>query len=129
MAEDDQRESDEQRDREVEDLARALADRIRAMPNRHEMTDYAVSLLKESGEDADQAELAHDRVEHAARGDPFNPIAFGIPLFVIGAVLAATGLLTGIGILVIGIAILMVIYGFVISVFSRRRPSAEPKSK
>ena len=47
-------------DRSVEEAARALAERLRAMPNRQEMTDYAVSLLRESNEEADQAELAHE---------------------------------------------------------------------
>jgi hypothetical protein len=116
----DDRDSEEQ-DRDVEELARALAERIRAMPNRHEMTDYAVSLLKESSEDTDQAELARDTKEMVRRSDPFNPIAFGIPLFVIGAVLAMTGLLTGIGMLVIAIAIVMVLYGLVVSLLFRRR--------
>lgn len=106
-------------DRGVEDLARALAERLRAMPNRQEMTDYAVSLLRESNEDAAQADLARESAERARRGDPFNPIAFGIPLFVIGAVLMATGILAGPGLGVMGIAVLMVAYGIVVSVFSR----------
>lgn len=90
------------------------------MPNRQEMTDYAVSLLRESNEEADQADLARDSKAKAERGDPFNPIAFGIPLFVIGAVLMATGILAGPGIGVMGIAVLMVLYGLVVSFFSRR---------
>ena len=89
------------------------------MPNRQEMTDYAVSLLRESNEDAAQADLARESAERARRGDPFNPIAFGIPLFVIGAVLMATGILAGPGLGVMGIAVLMVAYGIVVSVFSR----------
>lgn len=108
-------------DRTVEEAARALAERLRAMPNRQEMTDYAVSLLRESNEEADQAELARESKAKAERGDPFNPIAFGIPLFVIGAVLMATGILAGPGIGVMGIAALMVLYGIVVSVFSRGR--------
>jgi len=106
-------------DRSVEEMARTLADRLRAMPNRQEMTDYAVSLLRESNEDADQAELARESKAKAQRGDPFNPIAFGIPLFVIGAVLMATGILAGPGLGVMGIAVLMVVYGIVVSLFSR----------
>ncbi|HTR61054.1 MAG TPA: hypothetical protein VMH37_05075 [Candidatus Binataceae bacterium] len=106
-------------DRTVEEAARALAERLRAMSNRQEMTDYAVSLLRESNEEADQAELARESKAKAERGDPFNPIAFGIPLFVIGAVLMATGILAGPGIGVMGIAALMVLYGIVVSVFSR----------
>ena len=111
-------------DQTIEEIARTLADRLRAMPNRQEMTDYAVSLLRESNEEADQAELARDTKAKNARGDPFNPIAFGIPLFVIGAVLLATGILAGPGIGVMAIAVLMVLYGIVVSVFSRGRNSA-----
>lgn len=116
----DDRETQEQaNDRNVEDLARQLADRLRDMPNRQEMTDYAVSLLRESNEEADQADLARDTKARVARGDPFNPIAFGIPLFVIGAVLMATGILAGPGMGVMGIGVLMVLYGIGAAMFSR----------
>lgn len=108
-------------DERVEELAKELADRLRAMPNRQELTDYAVSLLKESNEDAGTAEQAAAMVERAARNDPFNPIAFAIPLFVIGAILCATGILAGVGLGVIGIAIVMVLWGLVVSFFSRSR--------
>lgn len=108
---------DEQR---VEELAKELAERLRTMPNRSELTDYAISLLRESAEDAQQAEQARQGVETAAKGDPFNPIAFAIPLFVIGAVLCATGILIGPGLGIIGIALLMGIYGLGLALFSRR---------
>ncbi|MFZ1890551.1 MAG: hypothetical protein WAU33_21190 [Candidatus Binataceae bacterium] len=106
-------------DRAVEDLARELSERLRAMPNRQEMTDYAVSLLKDSNEEADQADLARDSRIKAGRGDPFNPIAFAIPLLVVGLVLMATGLLTGMGILVVAIAVVMFAYGLIVPFFSR----------
>jgi hypothetical protein len=112
-------------DERVEELARELADRLRAMPNRQELTDYAVSLLKESNEEAGQAEQARSSVDAAAKNDPFNPIAFAIPLFVIGAVLCATGILAGPGLGVIGIAVLMFLYGLVMSFFSRGTPKRE----
>ena len=115
-------ESDSQADEDrVEELARELAERLRAMPNRQELTDYAVSLLKESNEDAGASEQAAAMVERAARNDPFNPIAFAIPLLVIGAVLCATGILAGIGLGVIGIAVLMVLWGLIVAFFSRVR--------
>lgn len=118
-------ESDSQADEErVEELARELAERLRAMPNRQELTDYAVSLLKESNEEAGASEQAAAMVERAARNDPFNPIAFAIPLLVIGAVLCATGILAGIGLGVIGIALLMVLWGLIVAFFSRVRRSA-----
>lgn len=107
-------------DESVEQLARELAERLRAMPNRQELTDYAVSLLKESNEDAGQAEQARAMLDRAKRNDPFNPIAFGIPLFVIGAVLCATGILAGPGLGIIAIAIAMVGWGLLVSFFSGR---------
>ena len=118
---DSEAQADEDR---VEELARELAERLRAMPNRQELTDYAVSLLKESNEDAGASEQAAAMVERAARNDPFNPIAFAIPLLVIGAVLCATGILAGIGLGVIGIAVLMVLWGLIVSFFSRFRRDA-----
>ena len=103
MAESNKPDSDSQEnDERVEQLAKELAERLRAMPNRQELTDYAVSLLKESNEDAGTAEQAAAMVERAARNDPFNPIAFAIPLIVIGAVLCATGILAGVGLGIIG---------------------------
>jgi hypothetical protein len=106
-------------DEGVEALARELAERLRAMPNRQELTDYAVSILKESNEDAGQAEQAVLSREAASKRDPFNPIAFGIPLFVIGAILCATGILIGPGLGVMAIALLMVLWGVIVSLFSR----------
>ena len=105
----------------VEELTRELADKLRSMPNRTELTDFAVSLLRESAEDAQQAEQARDSVAKAGAGDAFNPIAFAIPLFVIGAVLCATGILIGPGLGIIGISILMGLYGLGVAVFSRRK--------
>ncbi len=107
-------------DERVEALAKALADRLRAMPNRQELTDYAVSILKESNEDAGQSEQAAAMAERAAKNDPFNPIAFAIPLLIIGAVLCATGILAGVGLGVIGIAVLMVLWGLIVAFFRRQ---------
>jgi acyl transferase domain-containing protein len=57
VAESNKPDSDSQaNDERVEELAKELADRLRAMPNRQELTDYAVSLLKESNEDAGTSE-------------------------------------------------------------------------
>src|ERR1700693_5299695 len=116
---------DEGAERDVEELAKELADKLRALKNRDELTDYAVSLLRESNEEADQKEYQQRTVARASKGDPFNPIAFGIPLLVIGVVLCATGILIGPGLGVIGIGVLMVLYGLVVSVFSRRTKRIE----
>jgi len=118
----------QENDERVEQLAKELADRLRAMPNRQELTDYAVSLLKESNEDAGAADQAAAMVERAARNDPFNPIAFAIPLFVVGAILCATGILAGVGLGIIGIAVLMVLWGLIVAFFSRFRRE-KPKSQ
>ena len=130
VAESNKPDSDSQANEErVEELARELAERLRAMPNRQELTDYAVSLLKESNEDAGASEQAAAMIERAARNDPFNPIAFAIPLIVIGAVLCATGILAGIGLGIIAIALLMVLWGLIVAVFSRfRREAVKPNS-
>jgi hypothetical protein len=126
VAESNKPEPDSQADDErVEALARELAERLRAMPNRQELTDYAVSLLKESNEDAGASEQAAAMIARAAKNDPFNPIAFAIPLLVIGAVLCATGILAGVGLGVIGIALLMVLWGLTVAVFSRWRRGAD----
>jgi hypothetical protein len=111
---------DEGAERNIEELAKELADKLRNLKNRDELTDYAVSLLRESNEEADQKEFQKRTVTRASKGDPFNPIAFGIPLLVIGVVLCATGILIGPGLGVIGIGVLMVLYGLVVSLFSRR---------
>jgi len=111
-------------DERVEALAKALADRLRAMPNRQELTDYAVSILKDSNEDAGRSEQAAAMAERAAKNDPFNPIAFAIPLLIIGAVLCATGILAGVGLGIIGIAVLMVLWGLIVAFFSRFRSDA-----
>lgn len=116
---------DEGVERDVEALAKELADKLRALKNRDELTDYAVSLLRESNEEAGQHENQQRMVAKASKGDPFNPIAFGIPLLVIGAVLCATGILIGPGLGVIGIGVLMVLYGLVVSLFSRREKRVE----
>jgi hypothetical protein len=112
-------------ERDVEQLAKDLADKLRSLKNRDELTDYAVSLLRESNEEAGQHENQQRMVAKASKGDPFNPIAFGIPLLVIGAVLCATGILIGPGLGVIGIGVLMVLYGLVVSLFSRREKRIE----
>jgi len=121
----DETATDDRADSDVEQLAKELADKLRNLKNRDELTDYAVSLLRESNEEADQKEHQKRGVARASKGDPFNPIAFGIPLLVIGAVLCATGILIGPGLGVIGIGVLMVLYGLVVSIFSRRGKSDE----
>src|SRR5262249_43137744 len=101
-------------ERSVEDLAKELAGKLRNLKNRDELTDYAVTLLRESNEEASQKDYQQRTVVRASKGDAFNPVAFGIPLFVIGLVLCATGILVGPGLAIIAVAVLMVLYGIVI---------------
>ncbi len=104
----------------AEELARELADRLRGLANRRELTEYAVSLLRESAEDAEHAEQSREGVAKAAQGDAFNPIAFGIPLGVVGVVLCTTGILIGPGLIVLAMAGLMVMWGLAVPIFRGR---------
>jgi len=124
---DEDGERDEQK---IEALTRQLAEQLRSMGNRQEMTDFAVSMLRESAEEAGQAELARETAGQSRRKrDPFNPLAFGIPLLVIGAVLCGTGILIGPGLAVIAIAAAMVIYGLVVAVLFRGRSEKSGSAK
>ncbi len=114
-------------ERQVEELARELARRLRGMKSRQELTDYAVSMLRESAEEANQEEQARESVARAARVGSLNTVAFGLPLGVIGLVLCATGILAGPGLIILGAAALMVVYGMAAAVFSR--PRKEPQDK
>ena len=69
VAESNKPDSDSQaNDERVEELAKELADRLRAMPNRQELTDYAVSLLKDAGipQAAVQELIGHDSEQMSA---------------------------------------------------------------
>ena len=131
MADSDKTTQEERDQQKVEALTRQLAEQLRPMGNRQEMTDFAVSMLRESAEEAGQAELAQQSARrNAGKRDPFNPIAFGIPLLVVGAVLCGTGILIGPGLAIIAIAAAMVIYGLVVAVLFRAKPDKAdaPKS-
>jgi hypothetical protein len=113
---------------QVEELARELARRLRGMKSRQELTDYAVSMLRESAEEANQEEQARESVARAAKVGSLNTLAFGLPLGVIGLVLCATGILAGPGLIILGAAALMVVYGMAAAVFSRPRKAPEDKA-
>jgi hypothetical protein len=118
----------EAEERQVEELTRELARQLRGMSSRQEMTDYAVSLLRESAEEANQEEQARSSVERAAKVGSINTLAFGLPLAVIGLVLCATGILAGPGLIILGAAALMVLYGVVAAFFIRPRKRPEDKA-
>jgi amino acid permease len=114
-------------ERQVEDLARELARRLRGMNSRQELTDYAVAMLRESAEEANQEEQARESVQRAAKVGNINTIAFGLPLGIIGLVLCATGILAGPGLIILGAAGAMVAYGLVTAlVFRPRKGSGGP---
>jgi hypothetical protein len=108
-------------ERQVEDLARELARRLRGMNSRQELTDYAVAMLRESAEEANQEEQARESVQRAAQVGNINTIAFGLPLGIIGLVLCATGILAGPGLIILGAAGAMVAYGLVTALVFRPR--------
>ena len=105
----------------LKNLPRELARRLRGMNSRQELTDYAVAMLRESAEEANQEEQARESVERAAKVGNINTIAFGLPLGVIGAVLCATGILAGPGMIILGAAAAMVLYGMATAFFIRPR--------
>jgi hypothetical protein len=124
---DDTRKSDAD-ERQVEELARELARRLRGMNSRQELTDYAVAMLRESAEEANQEEQAHQSVERAAKVGNINTIAFGLPLGIIGVVLCATGILVGPGLIILGAALAMVLYGMAAAFLIRPRKAPEDKA-
>jgi hypothetical protein len=114
-------------ERQVEELARELARRLRGMNSRQELTDYAVAMLRESAEEANQEEQARESVQRASKVGNINTIAFGLPLGVIGLVLCATGILAGPGMIILGAAAVMVAYGMVTAMFIRPRKGSVDK--
>ncbi len=112
----------------MEELARELARRLRSMDSRQELTDYAVAMLRESAEEANQEEQARGSIARAAKVGNINTIAFGLPLGVIGLVLCATGILAGPGMIILAAAAVMVGYGVLSALFirPRRRPVDKP---
>ena len=97
------------------------------MNSRQELTDYAVAMLRESAEEANQEEQARESVQRASKVGNINTIAFGLPLGVIGLVLCATGILAGPGMIILGAAAVMVAYGMVTAMFIRPRKSPVDK--
>ncbi len=114
-------------ERQVEELARELARRLRGMNSRQELTDYAVAMLRESAEEANQEEQARESVQRASKVGNINTIAFGLPLGVIGLVLCATGILAGPGLIILGAAGVMVAYGLVAALVFRPRKNPGEK--
>jgi hypothetical protein len=123
-------EESEGESKRIEELATELAERLRDSPDRAELTDYAVNILRESAEEAAHQQQAEEMRQAAGKTGgraAFNPIALAIPLFVIGAVLAATGILIGPGLGLIGLAVLTALYGVGAALFSGMRRAFRSK--
>jgi len=101
-------------DRSVLALAREIADAINAGPieGRDVLREMAVNAVR------DQVQIvALQQPESKRRGGSFNPLAIGIPLVLVGAVLVA--LFPPVGILMFGTAAVMVVWGVLATVFAR----------
>jgi hypothetical protein len=91
-------------DSRVEELTRELAEAINdaEAEGRVVMRDYAIDLLRESVEsDVSQPQ---ERVR-TAKGPPLNPFALGIPVLLIGVVLAVIFTPVGVVLLLLGIVL------------------------
>jgi hypothetical protein len=116
-------EGSKEREREkLERRVEALAGEIAALINtsrggeRNDLRDLALSIVREevrSGEEAgDEPELER------APAKPFNTVAMGIPVFLVGAVM--TVLFPPMGLLLCAVALALIGWGVAVSVFSRR---------
>jgi hypothetical protein len=107
--------SERARERQIEEMARDLADAIeRAEADGHEgLRDIAVSLLRERVEAAPP-----QPVEAGGEPAPFNAFGIGIPLVLMGMVLVF--LFPLIGLLLFGVAATMIAWGVGTSLLARR---------
>lgn len=105
-------------DSRVEELTRELAEAINdaEREGRVVMRDYAIDLLRESvSSDAPRPE----ETARPAMGPPLNPFALGIPVLLIGAVLAFIFTPVGVALLLLGIVLCTA--GVVMAVFRSAR--------
>jgi hypothetical protein len=92
----------------IEGLAAEIVELIEsgAAESRRDLRDLAIGFLRER-QDAGANETP---VATAARVAPFNPIALGIPLLLVGVVLL--GLFPPVGLLIAFFAVVMLVWGF-----------------
>jgi hypothetical protein len=101
-------------DRSVLTLAREIADKINAGPieGRDVLREMAVNAVR------DQVEVVVPPPPESKPGQTsFNPLAIGIPLVLVGAVLVA--LFPPVGLLMFGVAAVMAIWGVLATLFAR----------
>jgi hypothetical protein len=104
-------------ERRVESLASEIAELINTSEGeeRNDLKDLALSIVREevrSGAESAEGSEAEDKAE-----GPFNPIAMAIPVFLIGAVMVV--LFPPVGLLLLGLAGLLVFWGVSASMFAR----------
>jgi hypothetical protein len=103
----------------VEDLAREIIKTVNEAevaerPNiRAELKDFAISLLQDSIAPVEPVSA----VAEESAGATFNPLAMGIPLLLVGAVLFF--LFPPVGMMLFAVAVLMVVWGLFASLVRR----------
>lgn len=120
------REERENLERRVEALANEIAELINSGKGeeRNDLKDLALSVVREevrSGDDSAAGSLGREKP-----GEAFNPIAIGIPLFLVGAVMLI--LFPPVGLLLLGLAGLMVVWGLLVSLLFSRHSKADLKT-
>jgi len=110
----------EEADSRVAELARELADAINhaEASGRTVMRDYAIDVLRDSVE----PDVVHDSVPvDPSTRPPLNPLALGIPAFLVGGVLVF--LFPIVGLLLFGFGAVSCLVGVVMAIVrDRRRP-------
>ena len=102
-------------DSRVEQLARELAEAINEAEGggRVVMRDYAIDLLRDSvGSEVDEAGQARSSV---GKKPPLNPFALGLPMLLIGVVLAF--IFTPVGVALLGLGTITCVIGLAMAVF------------
>lgn len=106
-------------ERRVEELAREIVKTISeaevaGSPGvRNELKDFTIGLLNDALGTAEIVELRQTESENV----PFNPVGMAIPVFIAGAVLIF--LFPPVGILLFGVAVVMIAWGVVASLVRR----------
>jgi hypothetical protein len=106
-------------DSRVEQLARELAEAINEAEGggRVEMRDYAIDVLRDSvGSEVAEAGDARSTLE---KKPPLNPFALGIPMLLIGVVLAF--IFTPVGVALLALGSITCLIGLVMAVFRSTR--------
>ena len=106
----------EQLERRVEALASEIADLINTSngAERNDLRDLALSIVREDVRSGEEA--VHDPAAAPKHAQPFSPIVMGIAVFLMGCVMVV--LFPPVGLLLFGVAFLLIGWGVVMSLFS-----------